>query len=146
MKKLKSEQSLRGIRFDAIVIDECGLLYKIYWPAYGTVSDLVNGLEKYIRKLNAEADVFIVFDRYREKCIKSDTRQARIGSFRRCHQLALDRELPPRDMCLSSSATKENLIEIIIQELFVRYRNIVSNHRLVITSKNEVSQELHHGI
>ena len=146
MKKLKSEQSSRGIRFDAIVIDGGGLLYKIYWPAYGTVSDLVDGLEKYIRKLNAEADVFIVFDRYRGKCIKSDTRQARIGSFRRCHQLALDRELPPRDMCLSSSATKENLIEIITQELFVRYRNIVSSHRLVITSKNEVPQELHHGI
>ena len=146
MNKLKSEQSSRGIRFDAIVIDEGGLLYKIYWPAYGTVSDLVDGLEKYIRKLNAEADVFIVFDRYRGKCIKSDTRQARIGSFRRCHQLALDRDLPPRDMCLSSSATKENLIEIITQELFVRYRNIVSSQMLVITSKNEVPQELHHEI
>ena len=113
---------------------------------HGTVSDLVDGLEKYIRKLNAEADVFIVFDRYRGKCIKSGTRQARIGSFRRCHQLALDRELTPRDMCFSSYATKENLIEIITQELFVRYRNIVSSHRLVITSNNEVSQELHHGI
>ena len=48
-------------------------------------------------------------------------------------------------MCFSSYVTKENLIEIITQELFVRYRNIVSSHRLVITSKNEVSQELHHG-
>ena len=62
--------------------------------------DLVDRLEKYIRKLNAEADVFIVFDRYRGKCIKSDTRQARIGSFRRCHQLALDRELTP-ETCAS---------------------------------------------
>ena len=63
------------------MIDGGGLLYKIYWPANGTVSDLVDGLEKYIRKLNAEADVFIVFDRYRGKCIKSDTRQARIDPF-----------------------------------------------------------------
>ena len=76
MKKLKSEQSSRGIRFDAIVIDEGGLLYKIYWLAYGAMSYLVDGLEKYIRKLNAEADVFIAFERYRGKCIKSDTRHA----------------------------------------------------------------------
>ena len=49
-------------------------------------------------------------------------------------------------MCLSSSATKENLIEIIAQELFVRYKNSVSRHRLVIKSKNEVPKEIHHGI
>ena len=48
-------------------------------------------------------------------------------------------------MCLSSSATKENLIEIISQKLFVRYTNCVSSHRLVIKSKNEVPQEKHHG-
>ena len=49
-------------------------------------------------------------------------------------------------MCLSSSNTKENLIEIISQEMFVRYRNLVSSHRLVITSKSEVPNEIHHGI
>ena len=102
MNKLKHEQSSRGSSFDAILIDGGGLLYKIYWPANGTVSDLIDGLEKYTRKLNADSDVFIVFDRYMERSIKSDTRQARIGSFRRCHQLALDRQLPPREICLSS--------------------------------------------
>ena len=146
MNKLKHEQSSRGFSFDAIFIDGGGLLYKIYWPSNGTVGDLVDGLEKYTRKLNADADVFIVFDRYMERSIKSDTRQARIGSFRRCHQLALDRKLPPREMCLSSSATKENLIEIIAQELIVRYKNSVSSHKLVIKSKNEVPQEIHYGI
>ena len=146
MNKLKHEQSSRGFSFNAILIDGGGLLYKIYWPSNGTVGDLVDGLEKYTRKLNADADVFIVFDRYMERSIKSDTRQARIGSFRRCHQLALDRKLPPREMCLSSSATKENLIEINAQELIVRYKNSVSSHKLVIKSKNEVPQEIHYGI
>ena len=57
--------------------------------------------------------------------------------------VSIGQRVNPRDMCFSSYATKENLIEIITQELFVRYRNIVSSHRLVITSKNEVPQELH---
>ena len=86
MNKLKHEQSSRGFSFDAIFIDGGGLLYKIYWPSNGTVGDLVDGLEKYTRKLNADADVFIVFDRYMERSIKSDRRQAHMGSFRRCHQ------------------------------------------------------------
>ena len=60
--------------------------------------------------------------------------------------VSIGQRVNPRDMCFSSYATKENLIEIITQELFVRYRNIVSSHRLVITSNNEVSQELPHGI
>ena len=102
MNKLKEEQSKRGLKYDAFIIDGGGLLYKVYWPTKGTVKDLVDGVENYLRKLSTDGDVIIVFDRYKENSIKSDTRNSRMGSFKKCHQLTIGRELPPRETCFSS--------------------------------------------
>ena len=62
MNKLKEEQSKHGLKYDAFIIDGGGLLYKVYLPTKGTVKDLVDGVENYLRKLSTDGDVIIVFD------------------------------------------------------------------------------------
>ena len=49
-------------------------------------------------------------------------------------------------LCLSSTSTKENLIEIISGELFERFAANACSNRLVITSKNEVPAEVYCGV
>ena len=49
-------------------------------------------------------------------------------------------------LCLSSTLTKENLIEIISGELFERFAANACSNRLVITSKNEVPEKVHYGV
>ena len=120
MKKLKIEESSRCIKPDATVIDGGGMMYQIHWPSNGLVKNLVDGIEKYVRMIMLNTDVHLIFDRYKTGSIKSDTRKSRVGGFQRCHQLSLDRELPPRDMVLFSSSTKENLIELISNQLCIR--------------------------
>ena len=110
------------------------------------VKHLVDGVEKYIKKFIFDSDVFLIFDRYKADSIKSDSRSARIGSFQRSCQLSLDRELPLMCLCLSSTSTKENLIEIISGELFERFAANACSTRRVITSKNEVPEEVHCGV
>jgi hypothetical protein len=68
--------------------------FKVHWPTGGAVKDLIDGIERYIRKLIPCSDVYIIFDRYKVDSIKSGTRIARIGLFQRTHQLTLQRELP----------------------------------------------------
>ena len=128
------------------MIDGGGLLYKVYWPTKGTVKDLVDGVENYLQKLSTDGDVIIVFDRYKENSIKSDTRNSRMGSFKRCHQLTIGRELPPRETCFSSCSTKENLIEIIANEIITRYQNEQSKHKLIVSSKNDLPIEVNLGV
>lgn len=91
-------------------------------------------------------DVHLIFDRYKPGSIKSDTRNARVGEFRRSHHLSLERELPPRDMVLFSSSTKENLIELISNEICTRLEKAKSPKRFVVTSKNPVPEQVENGI
>ena len=91
-------------------------------------------------------DVYLIFHRYKTGSIKSDTRTARVGAFRRSHQLSLERELPPIDMVLPSFPTTENLIEWISSELYVRFETKKSPKRFVMTSKNLVSGQMQHGV
>ena len=117
LNKLKVEESSRCIKPDATIIDGGGMLHKVHWPPNGVVKDLVNGIDHYVRMLMLNTDVYLIFDRYKTGSIKSDTRTARVGAFRRSHHLSLERELPPKDMVLPFSSTKENLIELISSEL-----------------------------
>ena len=67
MNKLKVEESSRSIHPDTVVIDGGGMLHsKIHWPSNGLVKDLVEGVEKYLRKIITHSDVFLIFDRYYE--------------------------------------------------------------------------------
>ena len=82
-----------------------------------SVDSLVDGVYKFILKFLRESDVYLIFDTYMDKSVKSDTRSNRIGSFRRSHQLNISSDLPPKDICMSSNATKTNLVKIISSAL-----------------------------
>ena len=91
-------------------------------------------------------DVYLIFDHYKTGSIKSDTRTARVGAFQRFHHLLLERELPPKDMVLPSSSTKENLIELISSELCTRFETNKSPKLFVVTSKNPVPEQVQHEV
>ena len=143
---MKLEESSRCIKPDATVIEGGGMLHKVHWPPNGIVKDLVDRIDHYVRMLRLITDVYLIFDRYKTGSIKSDTRTARVGRFRRSHHLSLERELPPKDMVLPSSSTKENLIELIPSELFTRFETNKSPKRFVVTSKNPVPEQVQHGV
>ena len=143
MNKLKVEETSCNVQPNAVVIDGGGMLYScIYWPSNGRVEDLVTGVEQYLRRQALNSDVYLIFDRYYEGSVKSDTRSVRVGEFRRAHQLSLSRELPPKDMCLSSVKTKENLIEIISNELLLRFTENAAVNKVVITNKNATPEDV----
>lgn len=106
MKKLKAEESPRGIKPDAVVVVGGGMMHTIYWPTSGTVKNLVDSVEHYLKKFSSFSDVYLIFDRYKEGSIKGDTRNARVGSFRRTHHLTF-----------GNGATNErNVFDIIINK------------------------------
>ena len=51
----------------------------IYWLKGGKVGDLLKRIANYISKFLCDADVYLVFSRYVEYSIKSDTRLERLG-------------------------------------------------------------------
>ena len=71
MNKMKVEQSSQGVYPTSILIDGGGLLHKVHWPTGGAVKDLIDGIERYIRKLIPCSDVYIIFDRYKVDSIKN---------------------------------------------------------------------------
>ena len=120
--KLKVEVSVRGVAVDVVVVDGGGLIHSsIHWPKDGLVRDLAAGVEMYVSKLLHNSDVYVAFDRYFEKSLKSDTRLQRIGNFQRSHQLSIETSLPSKEVCMSSLKAKENLIEIIAKFLLQRF-------------------------
>ena len=146
MNKLKAEVSSCSIEPDALLFHGSEMLHKLHWPTGGLVKDLVDGVEKYIRKIITKPDVFLIFDRYMPDSIKSDTRDARVRAFRRSPHLSLNRELPPKNMCLYSTTTKQILIDLISGELCDRFANNASSKRLVITSKSSAPEEIPCGV
>ena len=140
--KLKVEVSSRTLEHDVVVIDRCGMLHpSVYWPKKGLVEDLVNSVDYYLSKFIIVADVYLIFDRYFENSIKSDTRLERIRTYKRSHKFAIRTPLPPKEICMSSRKTKENLIEIIAPKLMERLTGKKIETKLVITSKDEFPEE-----
>ena len=142
MNKMKVEESLPGVYPTSILIDGGGLLHKVHWSTGGSVKDLIDGIERYTRKLIPCSDVYIIFDRYKVDSIKSGTRDARIGLFQRTHQLTLQRELPSKEICMASSKTKGIFTEIISGELCKRFLENQTINRLVVTSGSPVPEEI----
>ena len=84
--KLKVEVSVQGVEIDVAVVDGGGMLHSsIYCPKDGLVRDLAAAVEMYISKLLQHSDVYIVFDHYFEKSLKSDTLLQTIGNFQWSH-------------------------------------------------------------
>ena len=118
MNKLKCEVPKKDIVPSVTVLDGMGMLHSsIYWPKNGMMKDLVDGVDLYIQRLISDSNVYLVFDRYLETSIKSDTRTSRVSGFQVSHQLNFSSDLPPKDICMASMKTKECIIEVITKEL-----------------------------
>ena len=147
MNKLKAEVSSPNIESDAVLINGELMLYKLHWPTDGLVKNLVDGAEKYIRKIIPKSNVFLIFDRYMPGSSKSYTRDTRVGAFScSLYQLSLNRELPQKNMCLHSTTTKQNFIDLISGEFCDQFTNNASSKWLVITLKNIMPDEIHCGL
>ena len=145
--KIKVEVSSRGIVNDVVLVDGGGMLHSsISWPKEGLVEDLVKGIEHYITKIVVSSDCYLIFDRYFDYSIKSETRLKRIGFFKRTHNLSIKTTLPAKEICVSSTKTKENLIQITADQLLQRFTQKKILHKLVITSKNTCPEETRQGM
>ena len=147
MNKIKHEVSSNVGNSEVVVIDGGGMLHtSVHWPKEGTVACLVDGVEKFVRKYLNYSDVYLIFDRYYEKSIKSDTRCNRIGSFQRSHQLNINSDLPPKDICLTSNRTKEILNELIAKHLLERVCSSNLPNKLMVTSTDKFPEETKMGV
>ena len=129
-----------------MIIDGGGMLHaKIHWPSEGTVNDLVKGIWNYIKKNTEQSIVYLIFDRYMDYSIKSDTRIERVGQMKRKYTFTLHGPLPPKDVCMSSNESKENLIEVIAKEL-LNCAIKCMNANVIITSKNPTTVQSNCGM
>ena len=77
--------------------------------------------------------------------IKAATRLQRIGNIKRSHNVSLETPLPPKEVALSSNKTKENLIELIYNELLDRANNLNYGRKLIVTSKSNFPKQSFEG-
>ena len=127
--------SNRSIKFDSIVIDGNAMLYSaIYWPKGAEVKKLVEAVSAYIFPFLKESDVYLIFDRYHDFSIKSDTRKSRQGMFFKEHKLQLTTQLPSREAVLGSTKNKTQLIELISMGLLSMAKSQSFERKLVVTS------------
>ena len=138
--KLKVKVSSRGIEPDAVAVHGGGMFHSaIYWPKDGFVSDLLTSIENYISKLINVSDLYIIFDRYYKKSIKSDTRLKRVDGFKSTHHLAMTSPLPAKEICTTSIKTKKNLIAIISEYLLEKF---ISEYLLEKFTSKQIQHEL----
>ena len=89
--RLKVEVSVREVEVDAVAVDCGGMLHSsIHWPKDGSVKNLAKGAEIYVSRLLQHSDEYVIFYRYFDKSIKSDTQLQRIGNFKCSHQLSIE--------------------------------------------------------
>ena len=83
---LKVTVSNRKTKFDCMIIDGNAMLYStIYWPKGSEVNKLVESVSVFIFSNLKKSDVYLIFDRYHEYSIKSETRKERQGAFMEEH-------------------------------------------------------------
>ena len=141
---LKVEVFTRKIVPDATFIDGCAMLHSsIHWPKGGKVNDFLVGVRCYISKKLINSDVYLIFDRYNDFSIKSDTRQERLDQYRCLHSLKRSSPLPSKEVTLRVTKTKVQLIELIKEDL-IENLPVVAN-KFIITSKQEIPEQLHLG-
>ena len=141
---LKVDVSTRNIVPDAILIDGCAMLHSvIYWPKGGKVSDFLTGVRSYISNKLSKADKYLIFDRYKEFSIKSDTRKERLDQFHCSHTFSKTSLLPSKEVTLRVTKTKVQLIEIVKADLMENL-SVVSS-KFIITSKQDTPEQLHFG-
>ena len=145
--KLKLEVSVRGVEVDVVVVDGGDMLHSsIHRPKDGLVRGLAAGVEMCLSKLSQHSDVYVAFDHYFEKSLKSDTQLQRIGNFQRSQQLSIETSVPSKEVCMSPLKTKENIIAIIAKFLLQRFSSARCQHKLIVTSKSIYPVETSQGL
>ncbi len=146
--KLQVKQSARATgQPDAIVMDDCAILWVVHWPSKGSVQDLVTNVVKQITsKLKGSTRVHIIFYRYCEYSIKSGTRCSRKAQVSREHQLCLSSPLPPQDVALTVTKNKIQLIDMICDELVSSVALLNLSNSFVVTGKSPIPTEVCSGL
>ena len=112
----------------------------LHWPKGRKLSDLLVALRSYITKILSKSDVYLVFDRYKDYSIKSDTRQKRLSQFRRSHNLNLPSPLPAKEIAVRVIDTKQHVIEMARNDLI---KNIPANsNKIIITTQAEAPERV----
>ena len=99
--ELKEELSVINALPGAVVIDGCAMLQG------GKADDLIKTVRSYISKKLSTSDVYLIFDRYKDFSIKSDTRLERLGQF----------PLPTKEVTLKATKTMKQLIPMVASDL-----------------------------
>ena len=145
MSGLKVEVSARIVGDpDAFFLDGCAILWVVAWPSKGTVGCYVVNFRKYVIERLKISDVYLVFDRYYNDSIKGLTRFYRDSGASRVYQLTADTPLPSRDVLLQVSENKEQLIQLIVDDLIANARYMFPN-RLIVTGKDPVPLQIWNG-
>ena len=108
------EVSSHGIQAESKIIDGGRMLH------------LIKRVWSYVKGIAEYSTVYLVFDRYKEYSIKSDTRYAKTNwtdKKERSYTLTLNGPLPPKEVCLASNETKKCLIELISEEVIAAAAN-----------------------
>ena len=129
---------------DAIILDGCAILWVVDWPTQGLVKDFVTNVMHYVIARLKEADTLLIFDRYYVDSIKEGTRTSRAGSnASRQHQLSMSTPLPPKNVCLTVSKNKLQLITLICIYLREWSKQLPQNGRkLVVTGPDSIPIEI----
>ena len=138
----------RSVLPDVKVFDGCAILWAVNWPAHGFVKDYVRNLVNYISSSLEMADTYLIFDRYYDNSIKDSTRTSRAGkNASRQHQLSFLTPLPPRNVCLTVTHNKIQLINLICVYLRDKCDLLPQNgKRLIVTGADPIPMEICEGI
>ncbi|KAL7395277.1 hypothetical protein ABVT39_013630 [Epinephelus coioides] len=89
-KSLQGEVSKRKAGdTDITVINGSALLWTIHWPADGNVADFINNVKARLTSYLLASDVYLIFDRYYDYCIKSITKDVRETVINKKHHFLL---------------------------------------------------------
>lgn len=78
--KSKVEVSIRKDNTDALILDDCFVLYHIHWLTDAKVGYVIL-LIQYTQNYLPITSVYLIFDRYRNYSIKGQTRLERLGRY-----------------------------------------------------------------
>ena len=115
----------------------------VHWQKGRTVADLIDGVKNFTLKYLHFSDIYLIFDRYHNYSIKSNTRGAKINSFTHGYNLFRQSPLLSKDDSLSCAKFKVQLKEQISAGHV--HIGLTEKNRLAITSNDHCPTELKDG-
>ena len=127
---------------DAIFLDGCAILWTINWPSKGNINNFLNNVRAYLHTRLLIADVHLIFDRYFDHSIKGLTRKCRNKGGSRVYQLTPTTPLQPRDVILTVTENKVQLINLIVENIRKNPDIFNTAHKLVATGPDPIPFEI----